>query len=194
VVAGTHKSFNEPLRIQCWRHSWGTTMNDESRSKSGIPGLDEVLFGGLIAQQVYSAHELRNPLAPIRTAAHVLASRRFRLKRFSGRKASFNTRWVIWRCCSMICRLDIARITRGKLELKKKPRHIDRSGRCRGRGGTPADRSQKSPSQRRASCRETRAQRGSLALLTDSFQSAHQCRQVHRPSGPYRRLPALTCG
>ena len=52
-------------------------MNDESRSKSGIPGLDEVLFGGLIAQQVYSAHELRNPLAPIRTAAHVLASRRF---------------------------------------------------------------------------------------------------------------------
>jgi circadian clock protein KaiC len=28
-------------------------MNDEIRSKTGIPGLDEVLFGGLIAQQVY---------------------------------------------------------------------------------------------------------------------------------------------
>jgi circadian clock protein KaiC len=31
----------------------GATMNEESRSKTGIPGLDEVLFGGLIAQQVY---------------------------------------------------------------------------------------------------------------------------------------------
>ena len=28
-------------------------MNEENRSKTGIPGLDEVLFGGLIAQQVY---------------------------------------------------------------------------------------------------------------------------------------------
>jgi signal transduction histidine kinase len=66
------------------------------------------------------AHELRNPLAPIRSAAEILASPRAA----SGELA--RTRDVIRRQTQHMSRLlddllDVSRITRGRLELKKEP-------------------------------------------------------------------------
>jgi PAS domain S-box-containing protein len=66
------------------------------------------------------AHELRNPLAPIRTAAHMLA-----LPALDGQQLLW-ARQVIHRQVEHMARLlddllDVARITRGKLQLKKEP-------------------------------------------------------------------------
>jgi PAS domain S-box-containing protein len=64
------------------------------------------------------AHELRNPLAPIRTAAHMLA-----LPTLDAQQLQW-ARQVIHRQVEHMARLlddllDVARITRGKLQLKK---------------------------------------------------------------------------
>jgi two-component system CheB/CheR fusion protein len=66
------------------------------------------------------AHELRNPLAPIRNAARVLATQR------ADPKAMQWCREVIGRQVAIMARLlddllDISRITRGKLELRREP-------------------------------------------------------------------------
>jgi PAS domain S-box-containing protein len=64
------------------------------------------------------AHELRNPLAPIRTAAHVLASPKLSAEQLT------STRRVIQRQVAHMAYLlddllDVARITRGKLEIRR---------------------------------------------------------------------------
>lgn len=64
------------------------------------------------------SHELRNPLAPIRTAADVLASQRVTAEQ------SHSARQVIQRQVRQMAALledllDVARITQGKLELRK---------------------------------------------------------------------------
>jgi CheY-like chemotaxis protein len=66
------------------------------------------------------AHELRNPLAPIRSAAEILASPR------AGAGELARTRDVIRRQTQHMSRLlddllDVSRITRGRLELQKEP-------------------------------------------------------------------------
>lgn len=66
------------------------------------------------------AHELRNPLAPIRNAARVLAASK------ADAKAMQWCREVIGRQVAIMARLlddllDISRITRGKLELRREP-------------------------------------------------------------------------
>ena len=66
------------------------------------------------------AHELRNPLAPIRNAARVLAAPKADAKSLQW------CREVIGRQVSIMARLlddllDISRITRGKLELRREP-------------------------------------------------------------------------
>jgi signal transduction histidine kinase len=70
------------------------------------------------------AHELRNPLAPIRTAAGMLG-----LARASAEQAEW-ARKVIQRQVAHMARLlddllDVARITRGKLELRMQPVRLD---------------------------------------------------------------------
>jgi PAS domain S-box-containing protein len=69
------------------------------------------------------AHELRNPLAPIRSAAEILASPRV------GESERVRTRNVIRRQTRHMSRLlddllDVSRITRGRLELKREPTPI----------------------------------------------------------------------
>jgi len=66
------------------------------------------------------AHELRNPLAPIRSAAEILATPRV------GDAELARTRDVIRRQTQHMARLlddllDVSRITRGRLELKREP-------------------------------------------------------------------------
>jgi PAS domain S-box-containing protein len=64
------------------------------------------------------AHELRNPLAPIRTAAQILASPNLAPPQFQW-ALSVIQRQVGHMALLLDDLLDIARITRGKLELKK---------------------------------------------------------------------------
>ncbi len=69
------------------------------------------------------AHELRNPLAPIRSAAEILASAK------AGESELVRTRNVIRRQTRHMSRLlddllDVSRITRGRLELKREPTPI----------------------------------------------------------------------
>jgi two-component system, sensor histidine kinase len=64
------------------------------------------------------AHELRNPLAPIRTAAQILASPKLGLPRLQWAQNVIH-RQVGHMALLLDDLLDIARITQGKLELKK---------------------------------------------------------------------------
>jgi signal transduction histidine kinase len=64
------------------------------------------------------AHELRNPLAPIRTAAQVLASPTLAPQKIQWAQSVIQ-RQVRHMALLLDDLLDIARITRGKLELKK---------------------------------------------------------------------------
>jgi PAS domain S-box-containing protein len=64
------------------------------------------------------AHELRNPLAPIRNAAHVLATRPLAENTLE-RSSSIIQRQVAQMARLLDDLLDVARITRGKLSLRK---------------------------------------------------------------------------
>lgn len=69
------------------------------------------------------AHELRNPLAPVRTAAEILARPNV------GPERTMRSVDIIQRQVSVMARLlddllDIARVTRGKLELRRQPTRI----------------------------------------------------------------------
>jgi signal transduction histidine kinase/CheY-like chemotaxis protein len=64
------------------------------------------------------AHELRNPLAPIRTAAQILAAPRLEGARLQWAQQVIH-RQVTHMALLLDDLLDIARITQGKLELKK---------------------------------------------------------------------------
>ena len=71
------------------------------------------------------AHELRNPLAPIRNVAHILANEA--LDASAVRRSSE----LLQRQATQLARLvddllDVARITRGAIELRKEPIAIDR--------------------------------------------------------------------
>jgi PAS domain S-box-containing protein len=65
------------------------------------------------------AHELRNPLAPIRTAAHILGSPRLAPQQLQWAQSVIQ-RQVGHMALLLDDLLDIARITQGKLELRKK--------------------------------------------------------------------------
>ena len=66
------------------------------------------------------SHELRNPLAPIRTATQLLANPKLSTAQLS-RAQSIIQRQVTHMALLLDDLLDIARITQGKLELKKQP-------------------------------------------------------------------------
>ncbi len=65
------------------------------------------------------AHELRNPLAPIRHAAHILASPRLAASQLQWAQAVIQ-RQAAHMALLLDDLLDIARITQGKLELKRR--------------------------------------------------------------------------
>ncbi len=66
------------------------------------------------------AHELRNPLAPIRTAAQILGSPRLapHQLQWAQQVIQRQSRHMAWLLDDL---LDVARITQGKLELKRQP-------------------------------------------------------------------------
>ncbi len=64
------------------------------------------------------SHELRNPLAPIRTAAHILASPVLRPEQLAWARQVIQ-RQTTHMACLLDDLLDVARISRGKLVLKK---------------------------------------------------------------------------
>lgn len=69
------------------------------------------------------AHELRNPLAPVRTAAEILG------RRGIGPERALQAADIIRRQVSVMARLlddllDIARVTKGKLELRRLPTRV----------------------------------------------------------------------
>ena len=84
------------------------------------------------------AHELRNPLAPIRNAAARSCKARHDERdgrRRAGRRASIE-RQVQHLTRLVDDLLDVSRITRGKIELRKEPVDLGRGRRPRRRGAS----------------------------------------------------------
>ena len=130
------------------------------------------------------AHELRNPLAPIRTAAEMLT------RPDLSETQLVWSRQVIHRQVEHMARLlddllDVARITRGKVELKIEPRRPRHDRRHRRRGGAAADHGQKTRSDDRLAAGAAHARRGSRSGRASAVEPADQCREVHRPAGPH---------
>ena len=131
------------------------------------------------------AHELRNPLAPIRTAAQVLADPRL---------APSQVRWaqsVIQRQVSHMALLlddllDIARITQGKLVLQKTRITLTEVIDAAVEAARPIiDRKHHRP--HRVAARRSVDFRGRpVADLPGALQPADERRQIHRSCRPYR--------
>ena len=81
------------------------------------------------------SHELRNPLAPIRAAAKLIASPQVAPTQLKQAQLIIE-RQVTHMALLLDDLLDIARITQGKLQLKKETLALIRRGRCRCRSGT----------------------------------------------------------
>ena len=139
------------------------------------------------------AHELRNPLAPIRNAASLLtvaAPNEARLQRARG---------VIDRQVNHLTRLiddllDVSRITRGKIRLE---RRTDRSGSghlAQRRDRSAARRGASAPFLRRAAVRAAVRQRGPDPVVAGPGQPAEQRRQVHARTAAQSRWPRAARG
>ena len=135
------------------------------------------------------AHELRNPLAPLRNALEVM-----RLDP-DNREMSAHLNEIMERQLGHLVRLvddllDVSRITRGKIELRK-----ERLDRCQSRRKRPgnepaADRSGKSPTLGRAAVGTGVRHGRSDAAGPSRFESAEQLGEIHapeRPDQPVRR-------
>ena len=89
------------------------------------------------------AHELRNPLAPIRNGLEVM-----KLADMASPRAASQARDMMERQVQVMARLvddllDVSRITRGKIELRKAPVEVGDGGGPRRRDGPPADRARR---------------------------------------------------
>ena len=130
------------------------------------------------------AHELRNPLAPIRNAVQIL--------RLAGsdQDQSHKQREMIDRQVTHMSRLlddllEISRITRGKIELKREKLDLRRVGRTRDREHALAFRF-KAPAACVSGGQLTAAGRWRPHAPGASFaQPAAQCRQIHRTGRLY---------
>ena len=125
------------------------------------------------------AHELRNPLAPLRNAMEVL-----RLVPGSEPKVQW-VREVVDRQVTHLVRivdelLDVARITRGVVELRKERFRLETLIQRAIEISLPMDRrTPSSPDHRRAG-RHGGARGGPGTPYPGTHQSAQQCREVHR--------------
>ena len=128
------------------------------------------------------AHELRNPLAAIGNAAHILGSR----------DAQAHFPWVkdvISRQVKQLGRLiddllDVSRITRGKIELRKRKPGCFQRAQPGDRIGAPTYRAAEPPPHRRLRAGAA-ADRGRPDQVgADRGQSADQCRQVYASRRP----------
>ena len=84
------------------------------------------------------AHELRNPLAPIRHAARICRARRARPKRSAAGASDVIERQVQHMALLLDDLLDVSRITRGKLELRTQRVATRERRRRRARDGPAA--------------------------------------------------------
>ena len=124
------------------------------------------------------SHELRNPLAPIRNALHLLA----RAPDDPARAA--RAREVIERQIGHLSRLvddllDVTRITRGRIQLHREPRSISRASSAR-RSRTTAPGSRRSASPSSCSCRPRPSR--SRATRRGSRRSWETCSPTRRSS------------
>ena len=134
------------------------------------------------------AHELRNPLAPIRNAAQVLASPDLKPQQLQWAQTVIQrqVRHMAWLLDDL---MDVARITQGKLELKKQRIALNTVVDSAIEGVTSLVRRQEPSIHGHASGRADISRRGSRAPFTGSGQPAHERRQVHgcgRPDQPIR--------
>ena len=131
------------------------------------------------------AHELRNPLAPIRNAAEVL--------RLAGPEQP-QIRWareVIDRQLTHLVRLvddllDVSRITRGKITLKPEPTDLAVVVAARGRGEPAGDRAGEPPAGGERPARAGVGQRRPGPADAGADEPAEQRGQVHRGGGAGR--------
>ena len=133
------------------------------------------------------AHELRNPLAPISNAVRALRARTRRREALRTRRSEMIERQVGQLARLVDDLLDVSRITRGKIELRKQPRRAG-AGRRAGRRGGPR-------AVRRACDHELTvtlptaagaSRRRPGAAGAGVRQPAQQRLQVHRPGRPHR--------
>ena len=132
------------------------------------------------------AHELRNPLAPIRNSLQILKMPR---RRAAGVERS---RDMMERQVQHLVRLvddllDVSRVMRGKIELRKERVELGDHGRPCGRDGPAADRRPGARVDRRPAGRIPPARRRPGAAGPGRRQPADQRRQVH---GAGRAHPA----
>ncbi len=138
------------------------------------------------------AHELRNPLAPIRTAAKIIASPKLAANQLE-RAQTIIERQVTHMALLLDDLLDIARITQGKLTLKKARVALSdvmdaAIEAARRRGGR-----KESPSPGKPAGRGHFAGGRSAAFRPDPVEPADQCRQVQQPRRPRRGAGHARC-
>ena len=127
------------------------------------------------------AHELRNPLAPIRNAVEIL--RRSDHDPAAVRRAHEMMERQVNQMARLVDDLlDVSRISRGKIELRTGAGRAGRGHPPRRRGRPPAVREQGPRARRHAAARAGPPDRRPGPAGAGGRQPAHQRRQVHRPA------------
>ena len=134
------------------------------------------------------AHELRNPLAPIRNSLQIL-----KMPRVDAATVE-QSRAMMERQVHQLVRLvddlmDVSRVMRGKIEFRKESIELANDHRpCRGDGAT-ADRSPRTSAGNIALARIIAARRRPGAFDPGDRQFAYECRQIHRAKAVIFGLP-----
>ena len=137
------------------------------------------------------SHELRNPLAPIRTAARLLQAPHLQPEQLATAQ-SIISRQVMHMSSLLDDLLDVSRITRGAFLLKKEYVRCQRPDRRSRRGRAAGDRCATPHLAGGTAGHADHAGRGSRAADPGHKQSSDQCGQIHarrrpdRPPGPPR--------
>ena len=128
------------------------------------------------------SHELRNPLAPIRTSARFLESGKLGPQE-TARSHAIISRQVRHMASLLDDLLDVSRITRGVLVLKREPVFLLSVLEGAVEAARPSIDSQAPRAEHGVSCRIDRDGRGSRAAHASCDQSIDQCGQIYRPRG-----------
>ena len=125
------------------------------------------------------AHELRNPLAPIRNALHLM-KRAGRRRPGCEAERAMAERQVVHLARLVDDLMDVARISRGKIELRKEVVDLATVVEPGGRDGPPADRRAPPRADRLPARRADPAGGRPDAAGAGPLEPAEQRRQVHR--------------
>ena len=133
-------------RVTQW-YGTNTDINEAKQTENKLRATEAALRESDQRKDIFLAtlaHELRNPLAPIRSVAQLLGSPSLAPKQlqFAQGVIQRQVRHMGWLLDDL---LDIARITQGKLVLKKRASDAGQHRRCRGEDGATVARQQKPP-------------------------------------------------